>query len=220
MNLGKISLDKIETIKSLRSRGYSVPEISKTIGVSKTSVLRYIKGVEILPEFLENWAGKRGGSRKRKLSKERKAFEEARKIIGNLSNKEKLLFISALYWAEGNKKDFILINSDPDLVKVFVFALREVIGINEDRLHISLRVYQDIDIEKCKIFWSETLEIPKEKIRSINVLLGRKNGKLTYGMCRVRVTKGGDLLKQIGGIKKVVVESFVPIAQMDRAPRS
>lgn len=181
-----------------------MPEISRITGIPKTTVFQYIKNVEVLPEFRKNWLGKRGGSRKLKLLKEARALEEAEKLFRKLSEREKLLFVSALYWAEGSKKDFGLSNTDPELIRVFTNGIRGVFGIPNDRLRVSVRLYEDVDIDKSLLFWSEIVGIPKEKFVSTNVLTGKKKGKLQFGMCRVRVAKGGDILKKIVGINKVV----------------
>lgn len=204
----KIPLETIVRIKFLRSRGYSVPEISREVNTSKTTVLRYIKGVEILPEYISQWAGKRGGSRKRMVLKIEEALENAESLVGALTEKEKLLILSALYWAEGNKKDFILTNTDPDLIRVFVNILRQELKLKDDQIRVSIRVYEDLDQEKSLNFWSQIVGIPKEKFLSVNVLSGKKKGKLEYGMCRVRVIKGGDLLKKVLGINKVIAKRF------------
>lgn len=198
----------IEKIKFLRSQGYSLPEISRTVDIPKTTVFRYTQGVTILPEFLTNWAGKRGGSRKKRLQQEKSAFEEGKKIIGKISNKERMLFLAALYWAEGSKKDFGLSNTDPKLIRIFINGLREVFGIMDDRFRISVRIYEDLDQDKCLSFWSKIVGIPKEKFVGVNIISGRKKGKLEYGMCRVRITKGGDLLKKIIGINKAMVANL------------
>jgi len=47
-----------------------------------------------------------------------------------------------------------------------------------------------------------------EKFVSVNVLDGKKNGKLIYGMCRIRITKGADVLKYIKALKNRVVSLF------------
>ncbi len=220
MGRKRLTLKTIQKIKFLRSQGNSLPEISEKLCIPKTTVFRYVQGVKILPEFLTTWSIKRGGSRKRKLLKETRAFEEGKKLVKKLSNKEKILFLSALYWAEGNKKGFDLSNTDPALIKVYVNGLREVFGVNDDRFRVSIRLYEDLDKEKCLLFWSQIVNIPKEKILGVDILSGKKKGKLEYGMCRIRILKGGDLLKKVNGINKAVIEKFVPIAQLDRAPHS
>lgn len=185
-----------------------MPEISREVNTSKTTVLRYIKGVEILPEYISQWAGKRGGSRKRMVLKIEEALENAESLVGALTEKEKLLILSVLYWAEGNKKDFILTNTDPDLIRVFVNILRQELKLKDDQIRVSIRVYEDLDQEKSLNFWSQIVGIPKEKFLSVNVLSGKKQGKLEYGMCRVRVIKGGHLLKKVMGINKVIAKRF------------
>ena len=202
--MGKPALDndKVLKIKNLRSLGYSLPEISRELEVPKTTVFRYIKDVQILPEFIKLWEAKRAGSRYRKILKEKQAFLDGRKVVKNLSSKEKMLFACALYWGEGSKKDFGLSNTDPELIKSFINILRNVFNIQNDRLRISIRIYEDLDRDRCLNFWSRIVDIEKEKFINVDVLHGKKKGKLEYGMCRVRVLKGGDLLKQIKGINK------------------
>lgn len=202
--MDKISSEIVKRIKFLRSHGYSVPEISKETNVSKTTVLRYVKEVQILPEYLSEWAGKRGGSRKIRLKKEARALEEGKSAVGELTHKEKLLFLSALYWGEGSKKDFELINSDPYLIKFFIETVREVFGLDNNRIRVSIRVYEDLNKNDCLEFWSTVTRITTEEFGRIDTLKGRKSGKLKYGMCRVRILKGGDLLKKIVGINKAI----------------
>jgi len=204
----KITQDKIKEIKRLRENGYSLLEISKELTIPKTTVFFYMKQYAILPEFLLSWKQKRGGGRITKFKKEENAYKEARNLINNLSSKEKLLFLSALYWGEGSKKDFGLSNTDPKLIAVYIGILRDVLGIKNDQLRISIRIYEDLDKNTCLEFWSSVVRIPKKKFINVNVLLGKKKGKLPYGMCRVRVSKGGDLLKKLMNINKVVAESF------------
>lgn len=195
-------------MKSLRSKGYSLPEISSAVDTPKTTVLRYIKDVPILPQYLDQWAGKRGGSRKKRLLQQRQAFEDGKELVNVPSKKEQMLFISALYWAEGSKKDFGLSNTDPELIRLFIQGIRDVFGVTDDRLRVSVRIYEDLDRDACLEFWSKIVGIEKEKFVSVNVLSGKKKGKLLYGMCRVRVTKGGLLLKKIVGINKAMISSM------------
>lgn len=208
----RLSKDKLLEIKKLRSKGFSIPEISRMLNVPRTTVFYHIKDVEILPEFLELWKSKRAGSKYVKLLKEQKAFEKAQKFMKELSVKEKMLFIAALYWAEGSKKDFGLSNTDPDLIKVFIEGLRKTFNIQEERLRISIRIFEDMDRERCLNFWSEIVGIPKEKFVNVDVLYGKKKGKLEFGMCRIRVTKGADLLKQIKGLNKAFVQAIASIS--------
>lgn len=204
----RTDVEIIRKIELLRTKGYSLPEISKKLKIGKTTAFRYAKDIMVLPQYVELLKSKRGGSRKIKQIKERQALAQAKKRFANLSDREKLLFISALYWGEGSKSSFGLSNTDHNLIRVFVFGLRELLEVTEDRLGVSIRIYEDLDKEKCLDFWSQIVGVPKEKFLRVDVLKGKKNGKLTYGMCRVRVRKGGDLLKKLVSINKIVADSM------------
>lgn len=173
-----LSKETIEKIKLLRQRGYSLPEIKREVKVSQGSVFRHIQGVKILPKHWKEWHGKQGGSIKRMKMREQQAEKKASEAIPSLSNKEKMIFLSALYWGEGNKTDFNLMNTDPDLIRVFIQGLKKVFNISQDRLRISIRIYEDLGRNKCLKFWSKITGIPVEKFVNVNVLLGKKKANL------------------------------------------
>ena len=203
-----LSKETIKKIKLLRQKGYSLPEIKKAVKSSHGSVFLHIKGVKILPKYWKEWHGKQGGSIKRMRIKEKLAKEKAEKTIVSLSDKEKMIFLTALYWGEGNKSDFNLMNTDSDLIRVFIKGLQEIFNISKNRLRISIRIYEDLDKQKCLEYWSKITGVPAEKFVSVNILKGNKKGKLPYGMCRLRILKGGDMLKYIKAIKNKVVSLF------------
>jgi hypothetical protein len=93
------------------------------------------------------------------------------------------------YWGEGTKKDFGVINSDPMLIQSIVLSLMEL-GICSERLSLSLRLHSDVSIEESKNYWSKITGLPDTAINRIEVIEGKKKGKLKYGMCRIRVKKG------------------------------
>lgn len=204
----KMKPEVIEKVRFLRSRGFSIPEISKEMNIAKSTVLRHVCDVTILPEFVLSWSAKRGGSNQRMLLKEKQYYEESKSVFSELSAKEKLLFISALYWAEGNKKDLILINSDPNMIKIYISGMRDLFNIPNERISINIRIHSDLNQAKCLDFWSNVTGIPVSDFRKTEIIEGKKNGKLYYGMCRVRLLRGGDLLKKIISVNKVICEIF------------
>lgn len=206
----EIVKNKIEAIKNLRSRGYSFPEIAQALHIAKSTAFRYGHSTPIKAKFINIWSEKRGGaSKRRKLLKERLFYEEMKSLVSKLSAREKMLFISALYWAEGNKKDLILINSDPDLIRVFVNGIKDTFNISEDRFKANIRIHSDLAEDECLKFWSDITNIPISNFLKSEIIDGKKKGKLQYGMCRVRISKGGDLLKKIMSINKIVFEEFI-----------
>lgn len=220
--MGKLPLPQSIVNKAihLRKHGYSIPEISRALKISKASSLRYTKNVKILPKFVGRWLARRNAS---KIMSE-KAWSDANKkatnLINNLTSRERKLIASILYWAEGNKSDLSFTNTDPGMISVFMDILRNEFGIKNSDFKISIRIYEDLNIKKCTRFWSEITKINLKNNVSINILNGKKIGKLKYGMCRVRVKKGGLLLKMISAINKQVIACISPHSSTDRIRHS
>lgn len=204
----RISEQKIRKIKHLRRTGWSLPEIAASVKVGYGTAFRYVQGVEISPRYRKTWFGKRGGSIKRKRMAEERALLKAKSAIKSLTDKERSIFMAALYWGEGNKKEFVLTNSDPRLVKTFVTGLKRVFKLPKERLRVTIRIFEDMDEANCLKFWSQVINIPVADFVSVEVLKGKKSGKLAYGMCKIRVSKGGEMLKYIQALSKAVSESF------------
>ena len=206
----RVTHEKIKKIKLLRKKGWSLPEIVSEVHVGYGTAYRYIKDVKMDDKYLKTWRGKWGGSIKRMKAAEERAYLKAKETIDRLSGKERLIFAVALYWGEGNKKDFGLTNSDPELIRVFVWSLENLFSIDKNRLRVSIRIFEDMNRAKCLDYWSKIIGLPVEKFVNVDILRGKKKGKLKYGICRVRILKGGDVLKYLVALKKVIVENFEP----------
>lgn len=188
---------EIAKIQDLRKTGHTLYEIKNFTGrKSNATIWKYIKGVPILPEYQEIWKVKRGGSKARSDRHWKEAKSKASSILTSFGSAEKMLILSCLYWGEGNKTSLDLINSDPYMVKVIISCLKEL-GIQESELKISLRLFENIDKDQAISFWTRTLLLSKNTIQKIDVIKGNKVGKLEFGMCRLRVKKGGKHFKLI-----------------------
>jgi hypothetical protein len=215
-----LTWDKIKNIQELRKKGFSIPEIAKQEQISKSTVLRRVQGIEILPEHKQRWLGRKNAS---KIISERSwnsAIEKGRELLPEVFDEHLALIAASLYWAEGAKNDFSFTNSDPNMVKVFVSILRKTFLVKDEDFKISLRLYEDLDKSDCIKFWSAIVGVNLANNVSIHTLNGSKKGKLKYGMCRVRVKKGGLLLKTIFAINKRVIAFVTPRSSTDRAAPS
>lgn len=196
MSKQPISLLEIKKIKSLRKTGHTLYEIKNIIKRSNGTISKYIKGVNISPLYKNYWKSKKGGSKARSDREWQNAKIKASEIIRSLNFGEKMLVLSCLYWGEGNKRELNVINSDPSMIRVIMSCLKDL-GVPENEFKISLRLFEDIKKDKALDFWTKTLCLPKNFIQKIDVIRGRKIGKLEYGMCRLRVRKGGRYFKLI-----------------------
>ena len=221
MNGQRISKKEIETIISLRKRGYSLPEIRKITGRGNSTVFRYIQKITILPQYVDEWKIKQGGSRKRSKKAWEEARSEAERLVDLPIDKKINAIIGAcLYWAEGSKKDLSLSNTDPNLIKIFLTCLKNI-GVTKKVLKISIRIYEDIDRTQAIKYWAKVVGITPKEIISVNTLKGKKKGKLKYGMCRVRVKKGGNYFKLIQSVIGLIIESLrSPYSSMERTAHS
>lgn len=208
----------VHKIKELRSFGYSINEIASLVNKSKSVISKYIKNVKIIPEYKEVLKIKQGGSKMRSSIKWENARKEASNIFLDLNKKERLLVLSALYWGEGTKRELNIINSDPEMLRFFIFAIKEL-GVKDNQIRVSLRIYDDINPKKSIDFWSKSLNMPKSSFKHINILKGKKTGKLKFGMCRVRVEKSEKYFKLIISLINRIKE-LSPRSSMDRTAHS
>ncbi len=186
----------IEQIKFLRSQGKSISEISLITQKSKSVVSRYIQDVEVDPKFKDILLAKQGGSTYRAQLSWDKKKNEVDKIFESFNKNEKLLILACLYWGEGTKRELNIINSDPSLLRIVVSCFKEL-GIPEAQIKATIRIYDDINKDEALQFWSHSLKISPNCFKNVNVLNGKKKGKLKYGMCRIRVEKGAEHFKLI-----------------------
>lgn len=190
IHMKKIAKKKIEEIYDLRKNGHSILEIVKISGISQTTVQRYVKNVQVPQKFLVRLREKQGGAKERAVAIRERITTSATKFLKNLSQRDKLLILTGLYWGEGTKKDFSIINSDVFLIQTILFCLRNGLKISENRFQISIRTHTDVNISEAKKFWSTATGIPINNDTRIEIINGKKKGKLPYGMCRVRVKSG------------------------------
>lgn len=111
----------------------------------------------------------------------------------NLTPEEENLRITGimLYWAEGAKNGHMVdfVNSDPNMIKLFLAFLRKICRISEERLGIYLYGYSYQNINKLKKYWSELTNIPLNQFTKPYIRKGNPNKskrKLPHGLVHVR----------------------------------
>jgi len=197
----------IKQIQILRKRGRSINEIVSALGIAKSTVQRHTAKIKLSERALARIGERLRTSTILSQNEWQSAKQNAIKTVGYISSKEAKIVAVCLYWAEGNKSDFSLINSDPHLIRTFVNVIRKEFNVSNDQIVISLRVYEDLSVQKCKSFWSCVTGVRLADQTSVEVLKGRKSGKLEHGMCRVRVRRGGRLLKLIRSLAEQIART-------------
>jgi transcriptional regulator with XRE-family HTH domain len=216
----------------LRKEGKSYREIAKIVGVSKNSVSRWCKNLKLPPSaqrILEekNKKNKKALEEYNKLKSE-KVRKENQKIkkaassqIRSLSEYELLLVGTSLYWSEGWKKEspekyhgISFVNSDPNMVKLFLNFLRKVMKIPEEKIKVNLRIHPNINAKRAINFWSKITKIPKEKFgisTQISRASQRKRPKnsLPYGTLKLSVHSRQKFYQIKGWIEGIIKQANI-----------
>jgi len=189
------SEEKIKELKKLRRRGFSINEIVERLLIPKSTVWHHIQGVKVASKYKEVLKSKRGGSKKRTLKKWQKAREDAG-LIMNSKNRELAIVLAMLHWCEGHKRVCEFTNSDGVMVRVYLIILRKVFNIPEESIKPVLRIFGEMDRDRCLNYWSKTTQISKSRFK-IRLNDGGTKGRTEYGICRLTVEKGSNMLKLI-----------------------
>jgi predicted transcriptional regulator len=215
-----------EEARTLRTNGWSIKQIAKTLQVGVASVSAWVSDIELTEEQIRVLEDRQKKSRKYILDRAQRlraaaaaAHEEYKKQgFERARSDEGFRSLCALYWGEGLKssrnKYFAISNADPRFLKV---VLRWLLASGHgDRITFRVQYYQENGLTEAEIkdWWMKQLVGLEEKhLRRFtkNVVhraSQRKNqGKLPFGtgalqVCSVRlyfqIMGGIDYLAQAG----------------------
>lgn len=172
----RLPIEVKEKAFSLRKKGHSLKEIAEKLNIAKSTASLWLTDVNLNEEAKERLR-KRGviGQYKAILIKKKKRQEllnqfiaEAKEGINKIPRSKELyrLLCALLYWCEGNKNDLTGVrftNSDPKMVKSFLYFLRKGFDIDESKLRALIHLHEYHDEDEQINFWSEVSSIPKDK---------------------------------------------------------
>ena len=196
-----------ESARALRREGHSIREITKLVGVSKSSISVWVRDIELTADQHE-------ALRQRNIAYDRQRFGNqvwsaqcrARRTSWQKDGREAARrgdpFHAAgcmLYWAEGSKARNVaqMSNSDPEVLRFFVDFLRRYFGVPDDRFAVTCNLFADHLARRHQVeqFWLETLSLPSSSLRKsiVNVYSKysqkKRRNMLPYGTCRVAVSR-------------------------------
>ena len=165
--------EKLKAIE-LRKQGYSLNEIYRELGVSKSSISFWVRDLNLTPRIRKILLEKRlsgamrGGLARRKgrLLRDLKVLELAQNIVQeDTKNSWNKIRCALIYWCEGAKDNTSIqfMNSDPALCRFFIDSLVKHFGADKSRFHILLHLHDYHKPEIQRRFWSYTLGIEKKQ---------------------------------------------------------
>ena len=210
--------DLREQARELRREGRTYDEIEEALGVSRSSVSLWVRDLprperrktpEERREYMErvHW----GPLRERRDQERRALKESAAAEIGRLSDRELFVLGVGIYWSEGAKdkaydrrESVALINSDPDVVTVYLAWLR-LLGVDPSRLRFRVHIHESGDVEGAQRFWADLVgvdraELQRTSLKKHNPRTVRKNTGDNYRGCLIiKVLGSADLYRRIEG---------------------
>ena len=190
-----------EIATRMRNQGKSYLEIHAALQIPRATLSDWFKDLDWsrnVRHRLARISAEEGAVRLQELSRVRgqqlkRAYEtaesEARAEFENLKYHPAFIAGVLLYWREGAKSprtNVQLSSSDPALIRLFYFFLREVCGVPEDRITGHLLLYPDLEEKVCRAYWAQKSGMPWGKFsKSVRVKGRRQTRRLTLGVCTI-----------------------------------
>jgi hypothetical protein len=155
--------------RELRAQAWTLQEIADALGVAKSSVSVWTRGVAFEPSARRSAAtGRRPrGSdhplRRRKLAEIERLRVEGVERVGSLTDRELLMAGLGLYAGDGSKRggEVRFANSDPRLIRLFCVWLRRFFDVDPTRQRVRLYLHDGLDLQAATTFWAGVTEIPE-----------------------------------------------------------
>jgi transcriptional regulator with XRE-family HTH domain len=201
--LSVVKTEEQRLARELRAKGWSIKEIERHLGVSRSSASLWVRDVVLGPEERRRLitraklgpivAAERKANAAR--AQRREYQDEGRRLV----HEREASYAAGcmLYWAEGAKErnSVKIVNSDPELLNVFAAFLRRHFEVSGESMIIRCNLFAD-HLERqreIEAYWLAMLQLPESSLRRsmVNVYskysLKKRAGKLPYGTCELRV---------------------------------
>lgn len=197
--------DRALELRIKHQLGYSA--IAKQVSVSKGTLARWLKHLPLSEERIvelrrKSWTkGEaqreriRETKRKKREVREQEVYLQMRKRFAKISSQALFVAGLMLYHAEGDKKDFYhmgIANTDPQIIKFFVWWLQKFMGIPRSRMKVQLHLYESMNLVNERKFWIKQTGLPehqfyKDQVRPIRPGSFSYSESFRHGTCKIYV---------------------------------
>lgn len=194
-----------EQATQLREKGYSYGMIVEKLGISKSTLSCWFKDLPFIPnknviERIKRGPFKSGQIRHNQRVKNTIGIKKAaKKELGEISKRDLWMLGVGLYIGEGDKAYEMvrMINSDPRVIKLSIRWFRDICGLKNENMVITLHLYPDNNIVKCVKYWSKVTGIPTTQFRKTQVdirndKVSKKRKMLPYGTAQISIISKGN----------------------------
>ena len=217
----KMKTEERERARTMRrDEGAPIKEIARRVGVAASSVSRWVRDIELTaaqeqellrrnPAYNRQQSGTAIQAANRRA--ERVAYQEEGRSLA-LRGDSCHVAGCMLYWAEGEKDRNALrfYNSDPEMVRFFVFFLKTYFELRDEEIRITCSLFADHVRRQREIeqFWLEVAQLPDCSLGKSYVNVYSKHSKkkrtnrLPYGTVRVTVCRTRVVQSIFGSIQE------------------
>ncbi|GMX58934.1 MAG: hypothetical protein MCSN_5880 [Candidatus Microsyncoccus archaeolyticus] len=194
-------LEDREKVLALRKKGMSYGQIKNVLKISKSTLSIWLKDYPLSKERIKELRDcneqrierYRDTMRKKRELRLDNFYRQEKTKIFPLSRKELYLAGLFLYWGEGSKNNearLAISNTDPAIIKFFIFWLEKYWNISKDKLKVQLHLYVDMNISEEIIFWSKELKISEIQfirpyIKQNSIKRINHKGSFGHGTCNL-----------------------------------
>lgn len=174
--------------RKLRSKGFSVREITIKTGCAKSSISKWVRNIPLTIIQIERLKSNQDRGRAKAaqhFNSPKQKWQRIRDDIINQTSKEivtsclkaNLKIIGAiLYWAEGYKATRNMVsfsNSDPAMIKVMMQFFKKVCKVPNIKFRGVVHIHPHLDKNKAEKFWSETSGIPLKQFHKTQTAVSK-----------------------------------------------
>lgn len=203
----------------LRRQGFSVKEIECTLGVARSTVSVWVRDVELAPaqraRLVErSRVGPLISAERRSAAARAKRLEYQETGRGLLHARDASYAAGcALYWAEGEKcrNSVKIVNSDPQLLALFLSFLRTHFAVPNDWVGIACNLFADHLVRQQEIenYWLALLRLDRTSLKKTTInryskySQKKRTNKLPFGTCSLRVCRTEIVQTIYGSIQEL-----------------
>ena len=207
----------------LRKRGFSYNQIRRKTKVSKDTLSRWCRCVDLTPEQIEVLLKRKlAGAERGRIISARKAkqkrvqeiellLKQGKKDVGLLSKRDRFLIGVSLYAGEGGKTKAVqFANSDPQIIFFMMKWFREFCDVPEGKFRGSIWLHDNLDPLKAKFFWSRLTGIPASQFHKTYIVKNKTDSKKirknlhSFGVFSVRVSNTKIHRKILGWVSGIL----------------
>ena len=200
-------------------------DISEKLEVAKSSASNWCRDITLTKKQIDElhkkmiiggYIGRLKGAhlqRDHKQQKMQNYFEEAKKEIPSIRDRELLMVGLGLYWGEGGKTNsgVRMYNSNPLIIQFIMRWFREIFNVPNERFYMNITI-NNLHKERLNEvinYWSCITGVSVKQFRK-PTLIKTKNKKVYenhfqhHGTLCIRITKSSDLFYRILGLIKAL----------------